>query len=278
MSNTVSNFGGRIMDKIEKLSELLKSYGKVCVAYSGGVDSTFLLSFAVRTLGRENVLAATVRASINPSYEIDEAEEMLKALGIDYLLIDSDVFAIEGFRENPVDRCYICKTAIFRNIIKKAGEKGFDRVVDGTNADDEGDYRPGMKALAELKVASPLKESGLTKAEIRSISKDMDLATWDKPSLACLASRIPYHEEITEQKLRAVEAAEKYLFDKGFRQLRVRCHGNLARIELSPDELDKLFDAAIMRDIDTELKKLGFKYAALDLLGYRTGSLNEVLK
>ena len=266
------------MDKIEKLSELLKSYGKVCVAYSGGVDSTFLLSFAVRTLGRENVLAATVRASINPSYEIDEAEEMLKALGIDYLLIDSDVFAIEGFRENPVDRCYICKTAIFRNIIKKAGEKGFDRVVDGTNADDEGDYRPGMKALAELKVASPLKESGLTKAEIRSISKDMDLATWDKPSLACLASRIPYHEEITEQKLRAVEAAEKYLFDKGFRQLRVRCHGNLARIELSPDELDKLFDAAIMRDIDTELKKLGFKYAALDLLGYRTGSLNEVLK
>lgn len=265
------------MDKMTRLRDYLKETGKIAVAFSGGVDSSFLLKAARDILGRENVLAITIESSFNPVQEINEAQEAAADWDVPFLKLDLDVFAIKGIEKNPTDRCYICKTGIFENVIKTAKERGFHIVVDGTNADDVGDYRPGMKALSELGVKSPLKECGFTKADIRQLSKEMNVYTWNKPSKACLASRIPYGETITEEKLRMVEKAEEYLCRIGFVQLRVRSHGNLARIEISPDEMQKVFDLALMEDISNEFKKIGFSYTALDLKGYRTGSLNEVL-
>ena len=265
------------MEKMKKLKEYLESMGKIAVAFSGGVDSSFLLKAARDILGKDNVLAITIESSFNPIQEIEEAQEAAQDWDVQFLKLRLDVFAIKGIEHNPTDRCYICKTGIFENVIKAAKDRGFEVVVDGTNADDEGDYRPGMKALAELGVKSPLKECGFTKADIRQLSKEQNVYTWNKPSKACLASRIPYGETITEEKLRRVEKAEDYLIKLGFVQLRVRCHGNLARVELSPDEMQKVFDLALMEQISNEFKKIGFSYTALDLKGYRTGSLNEVL-
>ncbi len=265
------------MEKLKKLQELLKSYGKVAVAYSGGVDSSFLLKVALDTLGKENVMGITILSSVTPKEELKETEHFLAAMDMNHLFIKKNVFDIPGFSENPKDRCYICKYKIFEEIKSIAKQNGIETVVDGTNADDEGDYRPGLKALKELEVVSPLKLSGMTKKEIRDLSKELNLNTWNKPSLACLASRIPYYEEITEEKLSMVDQAEAYLRKLGFEQLRVRCHGKLARIELVPEDMSKVFTGDFNRSIHDEMKKIGFQYVSLDLMGYRTGSMNEVL-
>lgn len=265
------------MEKKVRLQELLRSYGKVTVAYSGGVDSSFLLKVALDTLGKENVLAVTILSSVTPREELAETEKLLASMDVNHVFIKKNVFEIPGFKENPKDRCYICKHKVFEEILERSKEKGISVVVDGTNSDDEGDYRPGLKALEELKVLSPLKLSGLGKSEIRELSKELNLNTWNKPSLACLASRVPYYEEITEEKLGMVDKAEAYLRSLGLAQLRVRCHGKLARIELLPEDIKRIFAEDLNKAIDSKLKEIGFQYVSMDLIGYRTGSLNEVL-
>lgn len=266
------------MDKLVRLKELLKSYGKVAVAYSGGVDSSFLLKVALDTLGKENVLGITILSSVTPKAELAETEKFLAEMDLNHMFIKKNVFEIPGFKENPEDRCYLCKYKIFEEILDKAKQQGILTVMDGTNADDEGDYRPGLRALQELQVVSPLKLCGLTKNEIRELSKEMELNTWNKPSLACLASRIPYNEEITAEKLEMVDKAEAYLRSLGFEQLRVRCHGKLARIELLPIDIKNIFELDLNSAINDRLREIGFQYITMDMKGYRTGSMNEVLK
>ncbi len=266
------------MHNLEKLKKYIGQYGKVAIAFSGGVDSSFLLKAACDALGKEKVVAITLKAAVNPEHEVEEAVELAELTGAKHIVIPVDVMSIPGFSENPPDRCYICKTAIFERIIKEAREYGIDVIFDGTNADDENDYRPGMRALKELGVISPLKACGMGKKEIRQLSMEMGISTWDKPSMACLASRVPYNEPITEEKLRLVGKAEGLLQAMGFIQFRVRCHGKLARVEIAPEEMGKALDIMVMKRINDELKEAGFSYVALDMQGYRTGSLNETLK
>ncbi|MGE5633247.1 MAG: ATP-dependent sacrificial sulfur transferase LarE [Caulobacteraceae bacterium] len=208
---------------------------------------------------------------------MEDAESVTRGTAMEHIFMNMDVMSIGGFRDNPPDRCYHCKKAIFGRIKEEAAKYGIEIILDGTNSDDDNDYRPGMKALKELGVKSPLKECGLGKSEIREYSRQLGLGTWDKPSMACLASRIPYNESITLEKLKLVEKAEMYLQQEGFRQFRVRCHGNIARIEIAPAEMPKILDLDIMKSINDELKAIGFSYVTLDMQGYRTGSLNETL-
>ena len=266
------------MQNLHKLKSFIRQYDKVAVAFSGGVDSSFLLKAASDAIGQENVIAITLKAAVNPEREVEEAIELAELAGVRHIVIPVDVMSVPGFAENPPDRCYICKTAIFERIIEEA--KGYDIniIFDGTNADDENDYRPGMRALKELGVISPLKDCGLGKREIRQLSMEMGIKTWDKPSMACLASRIPYNEPITEKNLNMVGKAEGLLQAMGFTQFRVRCHGSIARIEIAPEEMRKALDITVMKYINDGLKDMGFHYVTLDMQGYRTGSLNENLE
>ena len=263
-----------IDQKYELLKNKLKEMGKVLVAYSGGVDSNFLLKVASDVLG-ENAVAVTVHAMMHSSREIEEAKEYTKEFGVKHKVIKVDNFDEKGFIENGVKRCYYCKCAVFNMIKDYAQKNGIKYILDGTNLSDLGDYRPGLKALEELNVVSPLKDSELTKDEIRILSKRLGLKTHNKPSFACLASRIPYGDKITEEKLRLVEEAENYLQDLGFRQYRVRIHSDIARIEVAKDEINKFFDDEMMKNVYTKLKDIGFKYVTLDLNGYEMGSLNK---
>jgi len=265
------------VSSLKKLKDFIRQYDKVAVAFSGGVDSSFLLKAACDAIGKENVLAITLKAAVNPEREVTEAIELAEQTGAGHIVIPVDVMDIPGFAENTPDRCYICKTAIFERIIEKARSHGIDVIFDGTNADDENDYRPGMRALKELGVISPLKACGLGKKEIRQLSMELGVRTWDKPSMACLASRVPYNEPITGEKLRLVGRAEGLLQAMGFRQFRVRCHGIIARVEIAPEEMEKVLDMAVMKQINDGLKNLGFHYVTLDMQGYRAGSLNETL-
>lgn len=262
--------------KFDKLKNILKELGSVAIAYSGGVDSTFLLKVSKEVLG-DNVIAVTAKSSTYPEREFNEARNFVEQFGAKHIVIISEELEIEGFSKNPINRCYFCKKELFSKVWEVAKEHGIKQVLDGSNFDDIGDFRPGMKAAKELSVLSPLKASELTKKDIRELSKRLNIPTWNKPSFACLSSRFPYGNEITVEKLSMVEKAEQLLMDMGFRQLRVRHHGDIARIEVAPEERVKFFDVEIMDKIGKELQSYGFKYITLDILGYRTGSMNEVL-
>ena len=265
-----------IENKLESLKKHLKQLKSVAVAYSGGVDSTFLLKVAHDVLG-EDVIAVTARSSTYPEREFREAADFVCKMGIRHVVIISEELDIEGFSENPTNRCYYCKRELFSKIIEVAQSNNIRHIVEGSNVDDLGDYRPGMQAIKELEIGSPLRKAGLTKEDIRILSKKMNLPTWDKPSFACLSSRFPYGQKITSNKLQAVDQAEQFLLDLAFRQVRVRHHGDIARIEVSAAERNKFFDTKLMDRIYEKFKQLGFMYTALDLKGYRTGSMNEVI-
>ncbi|MCC8048913.1 MAG: ATP-dependent sacrificial sulfur transferase LarE [Oscillospiraceae bacterium] len=260
--------------KYEKLLDCLKGFGSVAVAFSGGADSSLLLFAAREALG-ERVLALTAASCSFPRRELAESEAFCREHGVRQVIVESNELDVEGFRQNPPNRCYLCKRALFEKLLAVAAENDMAVVAEGSNTDDEGDYRPGLEAIRELNIASPLRAAGLTKAEVRAISKALGLPTWNKPSFACLASRFVYGEEISEEKLQMVDAAEQRLLDLGFSQVRVRVHGGVARIEILPEEFDKLL--RVRTEIYNEFKNIGFAYAALDLLGYRTGSMNETL-
>ncbi len=267
----------KTIDKLNCLNAVIHSLERVVVAFSGGVDSTFLLAAAVRVLGTENVVAATAVSATFTDDEKYEALELGRHLGVEHALLETDEFEYGIFTENNPLRCYHCKKIRFESLAEWAAARGFHWIVEGSNVDDENDYRPGSRAIAELDgVRSPLKEAGLTKAEIREASKVWSLATWEKPSAACLASRLEYGLELTPERLRQVEEAENFLRPMVSGQLRVRHHGTLARIEVEPDCISLLVDK--VAQIDEKLKSLGFKHVALDLSGYTMGSMNQGLE
>ncbi|MDF2547808.1 MAG: hypothetical protein K0R93_2706 [Anaerosolibacter sp.] len=263
-------------EKLIKLKEFLGNLKSAAIAFSGGVDSTFLLKVAHEVLG-DQVIAVTARSSTYPEREFIEAKKYAETMGAKHIIIVSEELEIEGFAKNPTNRCYYCKHELFTKVRDVANEHHMLHVLDGSNYDDLGDFRPGMHAAKELHVISPLREIGLTKDDIRVLSKDMDLPTWNKPAFACLSSRFPYGQEITPEKLKMVDLAEQYLLDLGFRQIRVRHHDQIARIEVASSEREKFFDINIMDQIGAKFKEIGFTYVTLDILGYRTGSMNEVL-
>ena len=260
-------------EKEKKLAVLLEKCMPLAVAFSGGVDSTYLLHEAVKA-GKEKVTALIMKTPSVPERELDEAVAFCKSRGISFFVLPADPFSAAGFRENGRDRCYICKHFLFSALLEKAKEEGIPFVVDGTNADDRKEFRPGLKALKELDIRSPLAEAGLTKKEIRELSEKEGLPTWNKPSFSCLATRFPYGEELTVEKLRRTEAAENLLADLGFTQRRVRVHGNLARIEVLPAEIPLLLERRDM--ISSRLEELGFLYTTVDLKGFRSGSMDTV--
>jgi len=265
-----------LQEKYELLKDIIEKKKSAAIAFSGGVDSTFLLRVAKEVLG-DKLIAVTATSSTYPERELKEAIKYSEDIGVTHIIISSEELDIEGFASNPKNRCYYCKKELYSKINNIASANGVDYVFDGSNLDDTGDYRPGMQAAKELDVVSPLKEAGLTKNDIRDLSKELGLLTWNKPSFACLSSRFPYGNKITLPKLNMVDKAEQFLLEMGITQVRVRHHGEIARIEVEPSERENFFDIQVMNRIGNEFKKIGFTYVTLDLLGYRTGSMNEGL-
>ena len=259
--------------KRKKLRSIIRRFDGLVVAFSGGVDSTFLLAFAHQIL-KDRIVAVTAQSPVHPARESEFAVRFAKSRNITHRLVRSREMQQTDFLANPVDRCYICKKNILADLLEIGRQLGIDTVAHGANVDDLGDYRPGMQAAREAGVEAPLLEAGLTKADIRVLSKEMKLETWNKPSMACLATRIPFGTTITEAALQMVDAAEQVLLDLGFTTCRVRHHGDMGRIELLPDELSKALEADIREKITGELRRIGFRYVTLDLSGYVQGSMN----
>ena len=264
-------------EKLANLKRILSNMGSALIAFSGGVDSTFLLKVAHDVLG-EKTVAVTASSETYPVSELEAAKRIARKLGVKHLIIQTEELSKQEFVKNSPQRCYFCKKELFSRLNKIAKEQGLNYVADASNYDDLADFRPGMQAGQELGIRSPLKEAGLTKAEIRSLSHKMNLSTWNKPSLACLASRIPYGTRITREKLQRVNEGERFLRGLGIRQLRIRDHDGIARIEVAQEEMGLFWQENLVRLIIDKLKKLGYTYVTLDLEGYRPGSMNEVLK
>jgi uncharacterized protein len=260
-------------EKLIKLDSILKDLKSFVIGYSGGLDSSFLIHRA-SLLRQMKFVAVTVHTAFISGREISEAVEFTSAHKIDHKIIE--VSFPDGIRNNPVERCYICKKTLFTTIVEFAQKNGYRYILDGTNADDKNDFRPGLRALSEMNIRSPLAEAGLSKKEIRELAHNAGLSIWDKPAMACLLTRIPYDTEISEGMLRMIEKAEDFLFEKGFPGTRVRVHGDIARIECIPGYLTKLVNDPNKDSIVSYLKNIGFRYVSLDLEGYRTGSMNPI--
>lgn len=266
-----------VAEKYRHLKQSLVQYDSLAVAFSGGVDSTLLLKIAVDVLGSEKVLALTATSPIYPEFEADESSKLAQAIGVKQLLIENNELQIPEFAANHPRRCYHCKLALFSRFLQLAKEHGCQAVLDGSNLDDLDDYRPGHDAIKELQIASPLLEAGLNKVEIRHLSKQLGLPTWDKQAFACLASRFPYGTPITSERLQQVDRCENWLRQQTFSNYRVRYHEQLARVEVTPPDISRLLDNNLREQLVAEFKAAGFTYVTLDLQGYRTGSMNETL-
>src|ERR687893_123176 len=268
---TTDSLHKRLMD----LEQILAPQGSALVAFSGGVDSSLALAVAARAIPKHKVLAVTSNNETYLPSELDLAREFAGSVGVEHLIVNTRELDNPDYASNPANRCYFCKSTLYSDLRRIAGERGYACVVDGANADDEGDYRPGRKAAKELEVVSPLSIARVSKSEVRELAKHLGLPSWDKPALACLSSRFPYGQEITAEKLAQVARAEEFLREKGLRQVRVRHHGEIARLEVGPEEMERAF--ALRGEISAELKEAGFLYVALDLAGYESGSLNAAL-
>ena len=265
----------RAEERLRELEAIVAPYGSALVAFSGGVDSSLALAISARALPKERVLAVTSNNETYLPSELDLARRFADSLGVEHLIVNTRELDDPSYARNPANRCYFCKSTLYSDLHEIAGQRGYACVVDGANADDEGDYRPGRKAAKELGVVSPLSMAKMGKAEVRELARHLGLPSWDKPALACLSSRFPYGQEITAEKLAQVARAEEFLRERGLQQVRVRHHGEIARLEVGPHEMERAF--ALREEISAELKEAGFLYVALDLSGYEAGSLNAAL-